>query len=855
MMARPVFGRHLYNQIVWPLVGASILVGLVATIVAVYFLSGLTDKWIDQVAEGATQNLESRLNANASIMQSMTKVASEDERLKSSLEAGQLQKARGLITQINVSLGFDQMMLIDEHGEVVGVTGDIGVSVGDKPLGELTLGYTDMKMSHVSFLELADRLTITAYQPVIGAGQTYTLAVSQVVDEAFLESLYGGTGDAFAIYDSDGALVASVVAQESGLDAGQRIELAAALKVSEDTIGDAVIGAQSPEVSANTLQTDTMRFRAAANQLTLEGDPSGAFGYVVSFVNQSVTDEARSTTTNLILMWSIIAVLALMGLGGWVARRVSDPLVELTEGARRLADGDFSTKIHVQGANEIAELATTFNEMTDSLKERSESLTKKVLELATLYEMSRALGATLEMDVLLESVLDSALRIFNVELGYVTLREKETGQLGLKAWRGTGTRADEEALRSSMSEWVVREGRPLIFNPTRGAANERVDSITGALAALCVPLVSNEGAVGSITVGSHDAAFRFNSDDVRLLSTIANHVTIAIGNIELFSSLQDAYLSTVRSLAAAVDAKDPFTRGHSDRVAQYSTTIAQAMGLSHDQRTALEMAAYLHDIGKIGVKEEILLKPGRLTEVEMSQMRHHPLIGANILKPVGFPWPITPVVRHHHERWDGDGYPAGLKGEEIPLLARILTVADAYEAMIADRPYRRGRTIGDAIEELERCAGSHFDAKIVEVFVEIIKRDELHADSVKPEHDDDLQPEEARAIFVALCDGMFSSFRRLGGPRLATNVEQELNAYFTEVDLPFKIANGRVSAAPDGDSKEVSVDQMRLALRRIDATMGRMSGHTLVDHFYADALGGLSERMRRIATRLEFYIS
>jgi len=311
----------------------------------------------------------------------------------------------------------------------------------------------------------------------------------------------------------------------------------------------------------------------------------------------------------------------------------------------------------------------------------------------------------------------------------------------------------------------------------------------------------------------------------------------------------------VRSLAAAVDAKDPFTRGHSDRVAQYSTTIAQAMGLSHDQRTALEMAAYLHDIGKIGVKEEILLKPGRLTEVEMSQMRHHPLIGANILKPVGFPWPITPVVRHHHERWDGDGYPAGLKGEEIPLLARILTVADAYEAMIADRPYRRGRTIGDAIEELERCAGSHFDAKIVEVFVEIIKRDELHAESSEPAHDDDLQPEEARAIFVALCDGMFSSFRRLGGPRLATNVEQELNAYFTEVDLPFKVANGRVSAASERASKEVSVDQMRLALRRIDATMGRMSGHTLVDHFYADALGGLSERMRRIATRLEFYIS
>lgn len=847
-----IFGKHLYNQIVMPLVAASLVVGLVATIVAVYFLSGLTDDWIDSVALGATQNLESRFNARAVSMGRIAKIAGEDTRLKQALADGDMRKVSGLVAQISVSLSLDHVMLIDSDGKVVATTGLAQVSVGDEPWGSRELSYADLQMSHASFLELDGNLTITAFQPIMVDDAVYVMAVTQIVRDTFLDDITGGTGEAFAFYDADITPIAAALASDTGLDEPQREALTQAITGDSAAVREAIEAIRDDQVGSATLTIDGARYRVVAKRLELNRDPSGGFGYVVTVVSQAVTDEAQATTTNLITMWSIIAVLALVGLGGWVARRVSDPLIELTEGARRIADGDFSTKTRVSGANEISQLAESFNVMTDSLKDRSESLTKKVLELATLYEMSRALGSTLEMDVLLESVLDSALRIFGVELGYVTLRDRETGRLELKVWRGGDVRPDEEALRSSMSEWVVREGRPLIFNPTRGVAEDRVDTITGALAALCVPLVSAEGTLGSVTVGSHDRAFRFNSDDVRLLSTIANHVTIAIGNIELFSSLQEAYLATVRSLAAAVDAKDPFTRGHSDRVASYAVVIAERMGLSHEQRIALEMAAYLHDIGKIGVKEEILLKPGRLTEVEMGQMRHHPLIGANILKPVGFPWPITPIVRHHHERWDGHGYPAGLRGEEIPLLARILTVADAFEAMIADRPYRKGRTMEDAIAELERCADSHFDARVVEAFVEA-----LGDSGVDKPHLlgglDDTQPEEAEAIFVALCDGMFASFRKLGGPRLASNVEIELNERFAAAELPFKVANGRMSMGPTEGGPESRLGMMHTALRDIDISMGRTSGATLVDHFYADAMGGLSERMRQIAVRLDFY--
>jgi len=224
----------------------------------------------------------------------------------------------------------------------------------------------------------------------------------------------------------------------------------------------------------------------------------------------------------LLLVWSTVAIMVLMALGFWVARRVSDPIVELDEGARRIADGDFSTKVDVHGRNEIARLSETFNEMTDSLRQRSEVLTKKVLELATLYEMSRSLGSTLEMDELLGSVLESALRIFDLDVGYIALRDKETGTLQVRAVLGgeLDLVGGGDAVRSSMAGWVVREARPLIFNPDPATDKSRIDSLTRAKAALCVPLVSSEGTIGAMTVGSNDQEYRFTSDDVRLLSTI-----------------------------------------------------------------------------------------------------------------------------------------------------------------------------------------------------------------------------------------------------------------------------------------------------------------------------------------------
>jgi putative nucleotidyltransferase with HDIG domain len=535
--------------------------------------------------------------------------------------------------------------------------------------------------------------------------------------------------------------------------------------------------------------------------------------------------------------------------------RTRPPLAVLADAARRVADGELDVQVEFGGRRDLVALADAFNSMTDSLRERTEALTHTVEELSTLYEMSRALGSTLDLDAMLDATLDAAMHSFAVDSGYVVLRDQTSGELELRAWRGIGDRpVGGRAVRASMSEWVVRQGRPLVFNPSRETdAVENIDAVTGALAALCVPLVSVDVVVGAIAVGSHDPTVSFSGEDVRLLSTIANHVTIAVGNTELFASVQDAYLATVRALAAAVDAKEPYMRDHSGRVAVFARATAEKMGLSHDQRTAIEMAAYLHDIGKIGISEQILRKPGPLTDEEMSTMRHHPLIGANILRPVTFPWSIAPVVRHHHEHFDGTGYPAGLRGEEIPLLARVLSVSDAYEAMIADRPYRDRLLVDDAIAELRRCSGADFDPRVVDALIEVLTEmdaaasgSELSALAV--------EPYEARAVFVAVADGMLSAFRKLGGPRLGSNIEVKMGEWLAAEAPAFALSGGHFTVAagtsPDLDGQ---LEDMRLVLDRLSVLMSVVTGPSLVDHFYSEAVESLTERLRGTARGLALY--
>ena len=187
--------------------------------------------------------------------------------------------------------------------------------------------------------------------------------------------------------------------------------------------------------------------------------------------------------------------------------------------------------------------------------------------------------------------------------------------------------------------------------------------------------------------------------------------------------LERAYLDMVQTLRYTVEAKDTYTRGHSDRVSEYSVLIGEKLGLPEDQIKTLRIGGLFHDIGKIGIPDSILLKPGKLSDDEYSQIKNHPSIGAHILGSAEIFKDIIPIVKHHHERYDGNGYPSRLKGEEIPYIARIAAVADTFDAMTSRRSYRGPIDIEHVKEEIKRCEGTQFDPQIAEVFLDILNND------------------------------------------------------------------------------------------------------------------------------------
>ncbi len=187
--------------------------------------------------------------------------------------------------------------------------------------------------------------------------------------------------------------------------------------------------------------------------------------------------------------------------------------------------------------------------------------------------------------------------------------------------------------------------------------------------------------------------------------------------------LERAYLDMVQTLRYTVEAKDTYTRGHSDRVSEYSVLIGEKLGLPEDQIKTLRIGGLFHDIGKIGIPDSILLKPDKLSDDEYSQIKNHPSIGAHILGSAEIFKDIIPIVKHHHERYDGNGYPSRLKGEEIPYIARIAAVADTFDAMTSRRSYRGPIDIERVKEEIKRCEGTQFDPQIAEVFLDILNND------------------------------------------------------------------------------------------------------------------------------------
>jgi len=234
---------------------------------------------------------------------------------------------------------------------------------------------------------------------------------------------------------------------------------------------------------------------------------------------------------------------------------------------------------------------------------------------------------------------------------------------------------------------------------------------------VCVPLERDHRPLGILVAVDKNDTTEFNSVDLKLLNNVGNQCSIFLENAALYHDMQDLFMGVLHALTRSIDAKDAYTRGHSQRVAELSRALAQKIGLTDEQCERVYLSGLLHDVGKIGVPEAVLTKPGRLTAAEFDAIKKHPEIGAQILGNIRQLQDIIPGVLYHHERWDGKGYPTLLAGENIPLIGRIICVADSFDAMSSTRTYRPALPLDTVLDEVRRCAGSQFDPALAKVFV------------------------------------------------------------------------------------------------------------------------------------------
>jgi PAS domain S-box-containing protein len=355
--------------------------------------------------------------------------------------------------------------------------------------------------------------------------------------------------------------------------------------------------------------------------------------------------------------------------------------------------------------------------------EKTMELSRKIETIQVMHEIDRSVLSTLDR----REILNTAVRmirkvVVNCDASAIILSSKESGCFQYEAGFGLESIEKKMFARAEANEicGVIEHGRvsyrPDLKEPLNRCHMMEMMLEEGLQSLICYPLIIKDEGIGVLIIASRRPS-AFSPEDISTIENISAQISVALENSRLFTDLRELFIGTITALSEAIDTKSPWTRGHSERVTEYALIIGRAMGMDERELEDLRIAGLLHDIGKIGTYDALLDKPGRLTDEEYEVVKAHPEKSARLLSPIRQLRHIIPWIRHHHERWDGKGYPEGLKGEDIPLHSRILAVADTFDSMTAERPYRRTPGRERAIEELKRCSGTQFDPRVVEVFI------------------------------------------------------------------------------------------------------------------------------------------
>lgn len=406
--------------------------------------------------------------------------------------------------------------------------------------------------------------------------------------------------------------------------------------------------------------------------------------------------------------------------------------------------GIIGLKLNASAPENVCEILPILAKQAASSLESAilyERMFKRLMVLSNVFILGKEIVSNIDLDKLVDKFLSIARDGTNSEVAAIYLIRGDGGAptfQRVQVSTGEGRFADgPESGYSPLIQSVGSSQEPVTLEhlgsgPYAATEPKKVQGLT-LRNTIAIPMKPGERFLGVIQIcNKHHDEF-FTPEDLDLLKILGNQIAFVIQNSDLFENLQRAYYDTLSALTQAIDAKDSYTHGHSERVTKYSVELAIALGLEKKIIENIRLAGMLHDIGKIGIPETILNKPGRLTDAEFDVIKAHPELGVRILARVEFLEPLIPLIRHHHERFDGHGYPGSIDSHNIPYGARLIAIADTYDAMTSDRPYRKAMDMETALAELVRCRKTQFDPDLVDVFVEMMRKGAARTVSQQPD--------------------------------------------------------------------------------------------------------------------------
>ncbi len=345
-----------------------------------------------------------------------------------------------------------------------------------------------------------------------------------------------------------------------------------------------------------------------------------------------------------------------------------------------------------------------------------------------LERLSQTATSLMDIERITHLILSEVINTLHIEHGAILIRKNENGDFRVIAEDGDqphfplGFRADHPIVI-----WMSRQNKQLLYHDLAFGASfksmwkEEKEELERFRAELFLPLNSKGNLIGIIILGNKLSTQPYTQDERLIFSTLANQTAVAIENSRLYDEVKDAFVQSVTALANAIDMRDTYTNTHSQQIANWAAKTALLLGCSPEEADEIYLGGLLHDIGKIGIPDAILQKPGKLEQKEWKVVHTHPILGAELISPIKKLENVSPMIKYSHERYDGLGYPQGKKGEEIPLGARIISVVDSFSAMQDKRPYKEPYTRSRIIKELELNSGKMYDPKVVNAFLDMIK--------------------------------------------------------------------------------------------------------------------------------------